>query len=241
MDGKNSTERTSLIVVWETCMLLQQENYCEYFDIKKKQKKNVSTSLLGCLPDTWMISHRQYEGPIFKQADIHLTECFPLNGYFTFTVCAVRKYFKAMRHTAMTGIVSSQSPLSQNKTIAYVWREGFVIRAPLFRTEWLVYRHLTCQWEKRRWDSWHHWICRCRRGRSGRSCDSWFCCRSPRGSLRRKVCPLEHNAKTMSNDSTVHKEVQAARKIQVKVNILFCRPVSRGGRRSHLYLPTSIS
>lgn len=186
-----------------------------------------------------MISHRQYEGPIFKQTDIHLTERFLLNGHFTFTVCAVRKYFKAMRHTAMRGIISSQSPLTQNT--AYVWREGFVISLPLCRTEWLVYRHLTCQWEKRRWDSWHHWICRCRRGRSGRSCDSWFCCRSPRASLRRKVCPLEHNAKTMSNDSTVHKEVQAARKIQVEVNILFCRPFSRGGRRSHLYLPTSIS
>lgn len=77
-----------------------------------------------------MISHRQYEGPIFKQADIHLTEGFPLNGYFTFTVYAVRKYFKDMRHTAMRGIISSQSALSQNTTIAYVWREDFVIRAP---------------------------------------------------------------------------------------------------------------
>lgn len=78
--------------------------------------------------------------------------------------------------------------------------------------EWLVY--LTCQWEKRRWDSWHRWICRCHRGRSGRSCDSWFCCTSPRGSPRRKVCPLEHSAKTMCNHSTVHKQVQAARKVR---------------------------
>lgn len=98
--------------------------------------------------------------------------------------------------------------------------------------KWKVYQ--TCQWGKRRWDSWHRWICRCRRERSGRSCDSWFCCTSPRGSLRRKVCPLEHSAKNnvqslhCAQASTSCKESQKSR---LK---MFCIPVLCVGSMSHI-------
>lgn len=89
--------------------------------------------------------------------------------------------------------------------------QDFVIRA-FPSLAWLVY--LTCQWEKHRWDSWHHWICRCRQGTSGRSYDSWFCCMSPRGSLRRKVCPLKKRAKIMCNHSVHEYKLQERSKVK---------------------------
>lgn len=39
--------------------------------------------------------HRQYKASISQQAYFHLMEMFPQNGYLTFAVYAVGKYFKA--------------------------------------------------------------------------------------------------------------------------------------------------
>lgn len=64
-----------------------------------------------------------------------------------------------------------------------------------------IYWFPTCQSRKHRWDFWHHWKCHCHPGRSGHSCGSWFYCKSPPMSLRRKAYRLcTRQSKIKSNN-----------------------------------------
>lgn len=60
----------------------------------------------------------------------------------------------------------------------------------------------TCRWGKHRWGFLHPSRCRCPRGRSGHSCDSWSCCRCPPESPHRMACHLRTHRTTHNTYSS---------------------------------------